>query len=379
MFKIKSMANKKIGITGHNGFLGSHLKNKIKYLFSGFDIINFKRSFFEDEKELSFFVNSCDIIIHLAGLNRHNSEEEILKINIQLAKALGTSLINNKFKGTLIFSSSLQEKKDTPYGVSKKKAAEIFVEASKSGSFSFTQLIIPNIFGPLCRPHYNSFISTFSHQLVNGEKPLIIEDRLVPLIYVENVVDKIIDSISLKGFHIIEIPHQIQIKVSDVLNRLKGFRNTYFEKGIIPRLNSLFDHQLFNSFRSYINSNDYFPKAYKIHDDERGYFSELLRTYSEGQVSFSKTKPEITRGNHFHTRKIERFSVIQGQAKIVMRTIGSKERIEFNLSGVEPAYVDIPVWTTHNIKNVGKEDLITVFWISEHYNPDDPDVFFEKV
>ena len=373
------MANKKIGITGHNGFLGNHIKNQIQYQFTDFELLDFKRSFFEDQKQLSIFVNSCDVIIHLAGLNRHNSEQEITNTNIKLAEVLGASLTKNNFKGSLIFSSSLKENENTPYGKSKKKAGEILAKAANSLGFSFIKLIIPNIFGPFGRPYYNSFIATFSHQLIKGQAPEILLDASIPLIYVDSVVRHIMDAIKFEGIHNIEIPYQIKKKVSNVLKQLEDFQKSYIENGILPKFESAFDIQLFNSFRSAINLKEFFPISYEIHEDERGYFSELIRNHSKGQVSFSSTKPNITRGNHFHTRKIERFSVIQGEAKIALRKIGSDDMIEFELSGTHPAYVDMPVWTTHNITNIGNKDLITVFWINEHYDPEDADVFFEKV
>ena len=324
------MANKKIGITGHNGFLGTHLKNQIRYKFKEFKIINFKRSFFDNENDLSTFINSCDVIVHLAGLNRHKSSEEIIKTNVKLAKILGANLIKNKFKGSLIFSSSTQEYEYTPYGKSKKKAAEILIEASKSVNFSFVQLIIPNIFGPFCKPYYNSFITTFSHQLIVDEKTEIIQDTKVPLVYVEDVVRQILNTVALKGINKIEVPHQNERKVSEVLKQLNEFKKTYIENGNFPKLESLFDIQLFNTFRSELNSKEFFPIPHKVNKDERGFFSELIRAYTKGQVSFSTTKPGVTRGNHFHTRKIERFSVIQGEAMIAFRTIGDEEIIEFN-------------------------------------------------
>ena len=373
------MANKKIGITGQNGFLGTHLKNASEYQFDDFEIIDFKRSFFEDENQLSIFVNSCDIIVHLAGLNRHNSGDKILKTNVQLSETLAKCLIKKRFKGILIFSSSLQEYNDTPYGKSKKQAAKFLAESAKSGGFSFVQFIIPNIFGPFGKPKYNSFITTFSHQLIKRERPEIINDDIVPLIYVEDVVHQIFRATELKGIHRIEIPSKTKRKVSKILTQLKEFEKIYIENGTIPKFESIFDIQLFNTFRSAINSKEFFPIPYKTHKDERGCFSELMRSHTKGQVSFSTTKPGFTRGNHFHTRKIERFSVIQGEAMIAFRTIGDEEIIEFKLSGKEPSYVDIPILTTHSIVNIGSEDLITVFWINEHYKLDDADVYFEKV
>ena len=224
------MANKKIGITGHNGFLGTHLKNHIQYQFVNFEIIDFKRSFFEDEKKLSFFIDNCDVIIHLAGLNRHNSHEEISNTNIQLAKTLGKSLTANNFKGCIIFSSSLQEFNSTPYGKSKKKASEILAQSAKSGGFSYVKLIIPNIFGPFGKPYYNSFIATFSHQLIFREIPEIIKDEFIPLIYVEDVVYSILDAIELKGIHKKQVFPQIKKKsLSDTIP-IKGFSAILYRK-----------------------------------------------------------------------------------------------------------------------------------------------------
>ena len=201
----------------------------------------------------------------------------------------------------------------------------------------------------------------------------------MPLLYIDEVIDQLLNVLELKGINKIEVPHQKEIKVDEVLSLLKEFHKAYIKNGDIPKLESAFDIQLFNTFRSAINSKEFFPIPYKTHKDERGCFSELMRSHTKGQVSFSTTKPGITRGNHFHTRKIERFSVIHGEAMIAFRTIGDEEIIEFKLSGKEPSYVDIPILTTHNIVNIGSEDLITVFWINEHYNLDDADVYFEKV
>jgi UDP-2-acetamido-2,6-beta-L-arabino-hexul-4-ose reductase len=373
------MTNKKIGITGHNGFLGSHLKNHIRYQYDNFDIIDFDRSFFESENDLSVFIKSCDVIVHLAGLNRHNSKDEILKTNIKLAETLGSSLLKNQFKGCLIFSSSIQEYYQTPYGKSKKRAGDVLTKAAISSGFTLIHMIIPNIFGPFGKPNFNSFISTFSHKLILGETPEIIKDDNIPLIYVESVVNHILNQIDHKGIHKIEIPKETEKRVSEILGELKNFHQTYINEGFIPKLENIFDIQLFNTFRSALDYSKYFPKSYMLHIDERGHFSELIRSHSQSQQSYSITKPGVTRGNHFHTRKIERFSVIKGEATIQMRKIGTKKSMQFKLMGEKPSYVDMPVWTTHNITNTGKEDLITIFWINEHYNQNDPDVYFEKV
>ena len=173
--------------------------------------------------------------------------------------------------------------------------------------------------------------------------------------------------------------HTSQIKVTDILQLLLRYKGEYVEKGIIPELNNNFEINLFNTFRCYVDIRSHYPVEYTQHTDARGAFVEIIRLNGGGQISFSTTKPGITRGNHFHTRKIERFSVIKGEALIQLRKIGSGESMDFRLSGDHPSYVDMPIWYTHNITNTGTEDLYTIFWINEFFNPDDPDTYFEIV
>jgi UDP-2-acetamido-2,6-beta-L-arabino-hexul-4-ose reductase len=167
--------------------------------------------------------------------------------------------------------------------------------------------------------------------------------------------------------------------VNDLFNIIKSFYEIYQLNGEIPYFDSKFELDLFNTYRSYMNLEDYFPVNFTEYNDERGSFVEIIRLGVGGQVSFSTTEPGYTRGNHFHTRKIERFAVIKGKALIQLRRIGSEEILNFYLDGDSPSYVDMPVWYTHNIKNIGDEVLYTNFWINEVYKPDDSDTFFENV
>ena len=153
----------------------------------------------------------------------------------------------------------------------------------------------------------------------------------------------------------------------------------YLKNGTIPKFTNDIDFNLFNTFRSYINLKTFFPVRYKNNIDERGHFVEIIRLKSGGQISFSYTKPNVVRGNHYHTRKIERFSVIKGEALIRLRKVETNEILEYNLSGKDPSYVDMPIWYTHNIKNIGDDELYTVFWINEFYDPKNPDTYFENV
>ena len=157
------------------------------------------------------------------------------------------------------------------------------------------------------------------------------------------------------------------------------YSDQYLKQGIIPETSTALEYNLFNTFMNYNELKTYYPINYSLHSDERGGFVELLKSRRGGQFSFSTTKSGVTRGNHYHTRKIERFSVIKGKAIIRLRRVGTVEVIEYNLDGKEPSYVDIPIWYTHNITNCGDDELLTVFWINEFYNPEDPDTYYEKV
>lgn len=370
----------KIGITGQNGFVGKHLVNTLKVKRPDVMLVPFDRTFFENGDLLDEFVLSCDVVIHLAAKNRDESETVIYETNRSLAQRLSASLYRTNAKPYLIFSSSTQEVANNPYGNSKREARELFEAWATSTGSIYAGLIIPNVFGPFCRPFYNSFVATFSHQLINGDEPNIIVDKDVDLIYVDELVDRIISLLDKRvNENAIIVSHTTTMKVSDVLGLLKEYRSTYLEKGQIPTMSTVFERNLFNTFRSYIDHSSKFPVSYIQHKDERGIFSELIRVNCGGQISFSTTLPGVVRGNHFHTRKVERFSVIKGDAIIKLRKFGEDEVLTFRLSGSAPAYVDMPVWYIHNIQNVGNDELITVFWINELYDPKDHDTYFEIV
>ena len=167
-------------------------------------------------------------------------------------------------------------------------------------------------------------------------------------------------------------------KVSEILSLLLSYKKNYMENGDFPNLEDAFEKAMFNTFRCYIPESHY-PVKYVKNTDNRGSFVEIARTKTSGQFSYSTTVPGFTRGNHFHTRKAERFAVISGKALIQLRKIGSDRVIDYYLDGNEPAYVDMPIWHTHNIKNVGNEELISLFWINEPYDPDNGDTYWEDV
>ena len=368
----------RILISGHNGFIGKHLRRNLKIQQSEYEIIFLTKSDFKSSDALCKKIKLQDVIFHFAGVNRDETPEIVYKKNHDINQKLLLALNKLSFKGKLLFTSSTQEEFDNEYGSAKKAARIDFENQSKKLDYKFYGIITPNIFGPFCKPNYNSFISTFSKMIIDGDKPVITDDKYISLIYINDFVNELLKIINDKDP--LEINSLIKkIKVSEILNKLEMFNKIYINDGKIPEINSNFDLYLFNTFRSYINYYDFFPKNHKLNKDKRGSFTETIRSYSEGQSSYSITKKGIIRGNHFHTRKIERFSVISGKAKIQIREILSDKIIEFILSGNSPSYVDMPIWFTHNIKNIGDEDLVTIFWINEHYDDNDSDTFIEKV
>ena len=375
----------KIGITGQEGFVGTHLANTIG-LDERFELVPFSRSFFETPQKLAGFVRDCEVIVHLAAMNRHEDPQVIYDTNVGLVKALISACDASNSSPHILFSSSTQETLDNLYGKSKKEGKNLLTRWAGSRRGKFTSLTIPNVFGPFGKPNYNSVVATFCHKVANGETPTIIQDNEIGLIYINELVSEIIGviagdkqtrEIGCNAYeNDIEPPHHV--KVSEILRMLESFRTDYMGGGVFPDLTNAFGKALFNTFRCYVPENHY-PVKFKKHTDPRGSFVEITRANTPGQFSFSTTVPGITRGNHFHTRKAERFAVIQGKARIQLRRIGTQEVINYDLDGTEPAYVDMPIWYTHNITNTGDGELITLFWINEPYDPADPDTFFEDV
>ena len=369
-----------VGITGSKGFVGYHLYQTLALHKDEFSLIEFDRIFFDDNQILDAFVSSCDVIVHLAALNRHNDPQFIYETNTLLVKSLVASLKRTASKAHLIISSSTQEERDNLYGKSKKEGRLLLSEWANQSGGSLSGLVIPNVFGPFGHPNYNSVIATFCHQIARSESPKIDVDGDLKLIYVGELVEEIINVIrNNDNTHELIIPHTTEAKVSETLSLLQYFRKSYQDDGEIPVLVNDFQHKLFNTYRCYMDLASYFPKKFVQHADNRGAFIEIARQGIPGQTSFSTTLPGITRGNHFHTRKIERFAVIKGKALIELRRIGSEEVHDFYLSGDEPAYVDMPIWYTHNIKNIGEDILYTIFWINEPFDENDPDTHFEIV
>lgn len=373
----------KVGITGQPGFVGTCLFNTLGLYPEEFERIPFEDAFFQSEDTLREFVKKCDVVVHLAAMNRHPDPKVLHDTNIRLVQQLIDAMEAEKVTPHVLFSSSTQEERDNEYGASKREGRAMLEEWAKRNGASFTGMVVPNVYGPFGRPNYNSFIATFCYKLTHGETPQVLQDAPVNLIYVGNLCNHIIEKIREKeGKCEVErdlVPWDFEKKVTEILHLFEYFKELYFDQGIIPELKDRNELNLFNTFRCYIDFTSHYPVKLVKHADPRGIFVETVKLGIGGQVSFSTTVPGITRGNHYHTRKIERFVILRGKALVQLRKVGTNEILNFEMNGEEPSFIDTPIWYTHNLKNIGTDELIMQFWINEWYNPEDGDTFFETV
>jgi len=372
------MSKTKIGITGIDGFVGSHLKDRL-LREENVEVLDFEDSYFEEFEKLKSFTENCDVLVHLAAMNR-GDQELLYSVNVGIVEKLMDALQQTDSRPHVIFSSSIQCRLDNPYGKSKKEGARLLSRWARQNNAALSILIIPNIFGDRGKPFYNSVVATFCHQLTHDMQPEIHQDREFGLLYINELVEEICKTIKNrpKGVDSVEIPPTKSIMVSEILAVLNRFKEMYYDKRIVPNLEAGFEQQLYNTFVTYMENSDYeqFPV---IHCDDRGNLFEVVKQERGGQVFFSTTKPAVTRGNHYHTRKMEKFCVVKGEAVIRLRRIGTDEVIEYNVSGSKPASIEMPIFYTHSIENVGAEDLLTLFWTNELFDRDDPDTFYENV
>jgi UDP-2-acetamido-2,6-beta-L-arabino-hexul-4-ose reductase len=321
------------------------------------------------------FVANCDCIVHLAGVNR-GSDKEVANGNQAIARQLVAALQNSGETPDIIYASSIHADGESVYGVAKREAGRLLSKWANESGACYSCLILPHVFGEHGRPFYNSVVSTFAHQFAAGEEPTVIEDGQLELMHchevseqVERLIDKPRTSVRPRGR---------SITVTSLLDLLRGFSDAYQHSGIIPGLEDRFRRDMFNVFRSYLFP-DAYPRRLTLHEDARGCLFEAVKEKSGGQTFISTTRPNITRGKHYHLHKIERFVVIQGTARIRIRRLFSQEIVEFDVRGSEPAVIDIPTLHTHDITNVGKSDLLTLFWADEIYDVDNPDTYPEEV
>jgi UDP-2-acetamido-2,6-beta-L-arabino-hexul-4-ose reductase len=364
----------KILITGSDGMIGWHTRCFF-HRSKEATFIPCNREQFADDIYLANAVASCDAVIHLAGANR-GEPGIVAQTNCHLANRLVQILKSTRAKPHVLFSNSTHVDSNTPYGESKRECGDRFRKWAGDCSASFTDLVLPHIFGEHGKPFYNSVVSTFACQLVRGDKPAVLSDGDLCLLHAGDVAETFWEHLLSKTNAQVR-PAGTPMKVTCLLDTLSRFWESY-SGGVIPSLTSKLETQLFNTIRSMLESEQRVINL-KVNADERGYLFEAVRENTGGQVFYSTTKPGITRGNHFHTRKIERFLVVSGEAEIKLRRVLTDDVIVYQVSGNRPQAIDMPTLHTHSITNVGDSELRTLFWCNEHFNSSDPDTFFETV
>ena len=367
-----------VGITGMAGFIGSHLRDQLARE-EGVEVLPFEDSYYDNPEKFIGFAKQADVIVHLAGVNR-NEPEVVYQKNIELMEKLLEYVDASSNKPCILFASSTQIERDNEYGRGKKRAMELLEKWSNENNTPAVSMIVPNVFGDNSRPFYNSVVATFCYQVTHGEEPTILKDGQMSMIYINDLVSDIYDLINNPpdGYSVEYIKPRAQLKVSELLALLNKFKDFYYGSGLVPEIRSDTEHDLYNTFITYMDEADW-QRNLKLNTDKRGSFVEVFKLEKGGQVSFSTTKPGITRGNHYHIRKNEKFCVVSGNASIKLRRIGTDKVIEYKVSGDQPAWVEMPIYYTHNITNTGDTELVTLFWINEQFNPDDPDTFYEEV
>ncbi|MHC9045961.1 polysaccharide biosynthesis C-terminal domain-containing protein [Microbacterium saperdae] len=362
----------RFAVTGARGFLGWHLRGALQESGTTAEIIPVGQAF--DLAQATAAVDGASRAIHIAGVNRA-SDEEIAAGNIGFAEQLATALrAAANPPPVVVYANSTQSTNGSVYGEAKARGAAILAAAAEDIGATFVDVLLPNLFGEHGRPFYNAVTATFSHLVAAGESPTVENDKELTLLHAQNAVDLLTGAAPLQLLGELERNET----VSGLLARLQGYAELY-GRGEIPSVADDFDRDLFNTYRSYT-----FPAQSPIdltrHADARGSFFEIIRSHGgPGQSSFSTTVPGITRGDHYHRRKIERFTVLQGRARISLRRLYSDEVVSFEVSGDAPGAVDMPTLWAHNITNIGDDVLYTSFWTNDIFDPANPDTIAEAV
>lgn len=369
---------KKILITGSKGFLGSNLLFSLKFI-EGCEIIEFDKENGRDE--LKSILKDIDFIFHLAGVNRPEKPEDFTKNNTELTQFIVDCLLDYKNFVPIVFSSSTQAELDNEYGKSKLEAENHILGYIKSGGSGYIYRLT-NVFGKWCRPNYNSVVATFCYNIANGlEIKITDRNKELQLIHVDDIISefkRILDGkIVVDQNQILAINPFYTITLGELADHLKSFKEMSTTL-LIPDMNNDFLKKLHSTFLSYVTQDDGIYSLNK-QTDERGYLFELVKSKSFGQIFISKTKPGITRGNHFHNLKNEKFCVIEGKAIIKLRHLLTNEIWEYAVDGQTPQVVNILPGYTHSITNTGNNELITLFWANEPFDKEHPDTYFLKV
>lgn len=370
---------KNILITGAYGFIGRNLRAA----FSGMEDVEIM--LFDKENtnaELKELTLKADMIFHLAGVNRPENVSEFSEGNTELTSQIVAYLEEASQSTPIIFSSSVQVELDNPYGKSKKDAEDVLLKYSKNSSAPVLIYRFTNVFGKWSRPNYNSVVATFCYNLTHGID-IEINDagKEMEFVYIDDIIEEFLEILSMDSFPLstyfykIPITHKVQLgQLADILKSFAENRKS----SLISDMNNDLVRYLHATYLSYLEKADFAYDA-DLKTDDRGWLFEFMKSEHAGQIFVSHTKPGITRGNHFHHTKVEKFCVVAGSGVIKLRNVLEEEIIEYQVNDKQIKIVDIPPGYTHSITNSGENDMITLFWVSQIFDADIPDTYFLKV
>ena len=367
----------KIVVTGAQGFIG---KNLVARLSQQADHQLFSFGHQDPWSALAARLAQADIVFHLAGVNRPQSVEEFHTGNVDFTQQICDQLATTGRAVPLVLASSMQATLDNPYGVSKRQAEEIVRAYAAQNQARVAIYRLPGVFGKWCRPNYNSVVATFCYNIAH-DLPITVNDptRLLELVYIDDVITHFLQQLVgiATGVTMPMVEPIQQITLSALADQIHSFRQSR-QTLQAPGVTDPFVHKLYATYLSYLAADDFGYQLEK-RSDQRGSLAEFIKLPAFGQIFVSRTKPGITRGNHYHHTKTEKFLVLEGDAIVRFRALDNSAVIEYPVKGNEYQVVDIPPGYTHSIENVGDSELVTLFWASEVFDPHHPDTYYIPV
>ncbi|WP_028828648.1 capsular polysaccharide biosynthesis protein CapF [Proteocatella sphenisci] len=368
----------KILVTGSNGFIGKNLIAELKNRNYN-DIYEYNRD--TDVSLLQDYCKQADFVFNLAGVNRPVEQSEFMEGNFGFTSDFLYILKKHNNTCPVMISSSTQAGLKNPYGESKKAGEDLLFNYGKETGAKVLVYRFPNVFGKWCKPNYNSAIATFCHNIAH-DLPIQVNDRsaVMNLLYIDDLVAELINALEgkeNKAESFCEVSTVHTITLGEIVDLIYSFKKSREDKSV-PNMSDSFTKKLYSTYLSYLPE-DKFSYELKMNIDQRGSFTEFIKTPDRGQVSVNISKPGITKGNHWHHTKNEKFLVVSGKGVIRFRKIGSNEIIEYFVNGDKMEVVDIPTGYTHNIENLGDTDMVTIMWANEAFDPSKPDTYFLEV
>ena len=374
----------RVVVTGAGGLLGLHVRALLlsrngQRLFRreapAFDIVAVSREEFSNPETLAASLRGCDVVLHLAGINRAEPAA-VEGGNQEIAEKLVSALVATASKAHVVYANTTHSAGDTPYGRGKRRSGEILASWAKASGGGYTGVVLPHIFGENGTPFYNTVTATLCEQVATGQEPEIHSGAEVELLHAGSAAEFMLESALTARQGEVRV-EGVKMSVSELYQRIRGIGED-MSRDVFPDLTDSLHLQLYNTYR-YSRFPEPYPIRLALNTDVRGSLFEAARGGGGGQTFLSWTLPGVVRGNHFHRRKVERFVVVQGQAEIRVRRIFDDRIHVYDVNGDEPTAIDMPTLHTHSIINTGDSPLLTLFWAHEVFDTEDPDTYMHPV